>query len=272
MTDTQKVCVICKQDCSTVPRIKNGEGRYACRSCVETKQKQSSREASAHAAQQQRPRTFLDADDGEGFIDLSGVLEAERAAQPTMQAGSACPGCGMRLQDGQTLCLDCGYDTTRGKPAKQRKIKEAKPERTDDPSHPGIARMGIGAACAAGGAIAGTAIWIPASIASGNALHVLTFVVGGFAGAASLIPVRGYGTKMVGLAAALATAIAVAACIAIAPADKNDGYDFTEGGPRVHGLDESARAFFPAVWLLGASCAAYGLASSNPYDDEEKES
>jgi len=34
-TGTEKLCVICGEDCSTRPRIKDKQGRYACRACYE---------------------------------------------------------------------------------------------------------------------------------------------------------------------------------------------------------------------------------------------
>lgn len=34
-TDTRKICVVCQNDCSDVPRVKDDEGNYYCRPCYE---------------------------------------------------------------------------------------------------------------------------------------------------------------------------------------------------------------------------------------------
>lgn len=110
--EQSKVCIHCGQDCSGKPRIKDPQGRYACKACVEARAKQEPAKPpplpTSPAPQSHAP--LLDEDDNP-ILDVvepeTGVLR-ESATQP-------CPACGAQLQPGAVLCTSCGRSLTTGK-------------------------------------------------------------------------------------------------------------------------------------------------------------
>lgn len=107
-----KLCVICGQDCSTRPRQKDAEGRYACTACVE---KQKSRPRPA------KPPPLLDEDDALVALD----------DEPARVAAASCPGCRAPMPGGAVVCLSCGYNMQTGRslatavaaPARERRAR-----------------------------------------------------------------------------------------------------------------------------------------------------
>ena len=120
MTDgqVQKTCVICGEDCSGRPRIKNARGQYACRSCYEAR---AASKAPAPAQSEQ---------DSEDY-GLAGVLDGLAdggAAEPVVPRNAACPACNLPVAAGQAICTSCGCDLRSGKVAKT-KVGRNKPAR-----------------------------------------------------------------------------------------------------------------------------------------------
>jgi hypothetical protein len=119
----EKICVICGEDCSARPRLKDSGGQYACQSCVEARRPQApkarARPAPAAVAVDQAP----DAGGGIGFSmdDYLGDAAPAASADP----GSHCPNCGAGKAAGAVVCMQCGYDSASGK-AMSTKVRKAK--------------------------------------------------------------------------------------------------------------------------------------------------
>lgn len=99
-----KVCVICKQDCSGRPHVKDKQGRYACRACVEKKQAKT---AAAKAPQQ--PQT--------GGTDpvMAKLVEGSVAVKST-----PCSQCSNPIPPDGIVCTNCGFNTETGKSMRTR--------------------------------------------------------------------------------------------------------------------------------------------------------
>jgi len=151
---TSKICVLCNGDCSNKPRVKDGSGRYACKTCqaeADAKARVAGalvagsvappkvvvmREASRAGAgvgsggraSQQGGGSAVPARGGHATavaevesdaIDLSGVVAAERSAMAGIAEGIACRGCGVSVPAGARICTGCGYDfVNKRKPGK----------------------------------------------------------------------------------------------------------------------------------------------------------
>ncbi|MCL4741607.1 MAG: hypothetical protein KJZ54_05315 [Phycisphaerales bacterium] len=100
---TAKVCVICKQDCSGRPHVKDKQGRYACRACIE---KQQARSASKPTLQPQP-----------GGMDpvMARLVEGSVAVKST-----PCPQCSSPIPPGGVVCVQCGFNTETGKSMRTR--------------------------------------------------------------------------------------------------------------------------------------------------------
>ncbi len=82
---SRKTCVICGQDCSQRPRIKDPKGRYYCKECHE---KAKLRRAGA-----------TEPDDGLNLV-LGDI--------------ASCPSCGLPVAAGAVLCTRCGVNVHTG--------------------------------------------------------------------------------------------------------------------------------------------------------------
>jgi uncharacterized Zn finger protein (UPF0148 family) len=117
-----KICGFCGQDCSAKPRIKDQEGRYFCKSCVEQREAevadaqakaQSVAARPATPASLPRPATPRPA--------APPAIEEEDAVMLSLVEGStqvetvACPNCGSPIAMGAVVCMGCGYNTKTGK-------------------------------------------------------------------------------------------------------------------------------------------------------------
>lgn len=98
-----KVCVICKQDCSGRPHVKDRQGRYACRACVE---KQQARVAAKTPPQRQS--------DGLDPV-MARLVEGSVAVKST-----PCPQCSNPIPTGGIVCIQCGFNTETGKSMRTR--------------------------------------------------------------------------------------------------------------------------------------------------------
>ena len=257
--DASKRCIVCGEDCSDRPRVRNAKGQYACKSCLEAKRSE-------------RPPIAVAPPDTDNHR-IAALAELEQAVADTPVVGSHCPGCGKRVGPTQVICLGCGYDLVKGE---ERTIRVKEVKVRPPVVKPTGARLAFAVGVATAGAAIGLGVWAAASAASGLSLHAMSLVVGALAGFGGAIAARGYGTTTLGGAAALATTGAVIAGVALAPGDQIDGFEYDPGGPfepyEVVALDESQRALFPMAWTLFAACAAFGLASTNheeePGDDD----
>lgn len=108
MTDaprSRKVCVLCGQDCSNRPRVRNARGRYYCKSCYE----QAASQRAAMTPVPARPKQT-------GGLDLLGEIVDQLAqpASPTAPARS-CPACGGALDADAVICTNCGHNSKTGR-------------------------------------------------------------------------------------------------------------------------------------------------------------
>ncbi len=87
----QKICTLCKRDCSQRARTKDAQGRYVCQACVD------------RAAAVKAPEV----DDAP--IPLAEPVEPVRSTPP-----KACPSCARRMGEGSVICANCGYDERKG--------------------------------------------------------------------------------------------------------------------------------------------------------------
>ncbi len=105
-----KICIRCKQDCSTRPRTKDAQGRYLCRACQE----------GAAAKPELDPIPIADE-------PLPVALLEEPA--PVALGLQKCPSCGSSIPHGGALCVQCGFDVRKGAQlaTEQGAVKEESP-------------------------------------------------------------------------------------------------------------------------------------------------
>lgn len=78
MGNSLKICVICGEDCSGRPRIKDSKGRYYCKSCHEEALRRKQAPAEAAPPPKPKPELELPVDDGSGM--MAETLEQSEAA------------------------------------------------------------------------------------------------------------------------------------------------------------------------------------------------
>lgn len=107
-----KVCVVCREDCSSRPRTKDSRGNYYCTPCYEQRLEQV-RQGKAPTLV---PPVIDDAapklDDDIFALDPS--LIAQEASPAGGASTSACPSCGMGVQPGGIICMNCGCNLQTG--------------------------------------------------------------------------------------------------------------------------------------------------------------
>lgn len=101
---TGKVCIICRQDCSNRPRIKDARGHYMCKSCAPARPSPNA----TPAAPAPLPLPSADADVPE--IEVFEVMPDSLLGD----GPSSCPGCNSPIPSGSVLCLACGFDVRKG--------------------------------------------------------------------------------------------------------------------------------------------------------------
>jgi len=260
MPTAEKICVLCGEDCSDRPRTKNLDGQYACKSCVEARRERRPAGADAIAAE----GGYELEPDADGLGDLAAL---EAAAEPAAAVAN-CPGCGTRVAVDQVLCTSCGFDIAAGK-ARGTRVREERA--STEAGAPDVARTAL--ACGAAFAFAGVGlgIWIGIGLSLDRSAQAAAIMVGALAGLAGAVTAGGYGTRVIGAAAATATLGACAVALLVVPADNLAGFDWEIGSiggaipviVPVDGVDESMRLLVPAAWSALGIAAAFGLSSTN---------
>lgn len=97
-----KICVVCGEDCSQRQRVRDAQGKYTCKDCVE---KRAAAKPAAAA-----PRT----------------APAEVDAAMAGFDFEPCPGCGAPLAGKANICMSCGYNKTTGKQIKTKVVAAPK--------------------------------------------------------------------------------------------------------------------------------------------------
>jgi len=150
-----KLCVVCGEDCSAKPRVKDERGNYACRECADAAAQQQQQKQQQQQQQPRAAKVALGAGNGQRAMataggssaQASGGLEPEPShpsvwddLTPAVQAGSrACPSCGHGMKDSAVLCLNCGHNELTGKALRTKREKpviigEVKVKRRVDPA------------------------------------------------------------------------------------------------------------------------------------------
>jgi hypothetical protein len=97
-----KICVVCGEDCSQRQRVRDAQGKYTCKDCVE---KRAAAKPAAAA-----PRT----------------APAEVDAAMAGFDFEPCPGCGAPLAGKANICMTCGYNKATGKQIKTKVVAAPK--------------------------------------------------------------------------------------------------------------------------------------------------
>ncbi len=192
----EKVCVICGQSCAGQPRIKDAQGNYAHRACVDAKIAQE------HHQQEQLP---VDDAGMEGMWD--DLPEVEEPAAPAGAPGM-CPSCGQRISPEHVLCVHCGFNTKTGKAMKQR-VLDTSSGRDSKVLKVGAAAGGmalkpvfplIGALVAG---LIGAALWAGIVYFTNYEVGIVAWAIGGMVGIGAAIGARGEGGALTGAMAAI---------------------------------------------------------------------
>ncbi len=120
-----KICVVCGEDCSHSPRVKDPRGRYYCKPCYE----------SARQGGKEHSRRHDDEDERTTSSNWGGSLLDDLDAEESSAASGKCPECDAALEPGAVLCVNCGYILKAGKHIKSEIITDegADPAEADEP-------------------------------------------------------------------------------------------------------------------------------------------
>lgn len=112
-----KVCTLCGEDCSSRPRVKDQQGRYFCKSCVDRRA----------AAKPKAPAPAPPPAEDDSALPASFWSDL-----PTTSNTSPCPGCGALMSNDAVICLSCGHNRQSGRKAKV-KVAKAPRQRSEGP-------------------------------------------------------------------------------------------------------------------------------------------
>lgn len=100
-----KICINCRLDCSTRPRVKDRAGRYVCRDCLKQMKATGQTLPPPPAARASLPAPSKSEQDV-----MAALVDEAVTRQP-----DSCPHCGVPSKKGAVLCLHCGYNRETGK-------------------------------------------------------------------------------------------------------------------------------------------------------------
>lgn len=110
-----KTCLICGEDCSNRPRVKDPQGRYTCKACLEK----------AKAAKEGAPPRKTSAPAPAAMTDDAGVL-SKLIDDSLKQQGPPCTSCGSPMSADQVICVRCGFNKASGKAARTQVLAAPK--------------------------------------------------------------------------------------------------------------------------------------------------
>jgi ribosomal protein L37E len=117
-TGVEKLCLICKQDCSGKPRTKDDKGRYICQACIDKYGPEKVARIIADTDAFTKPY-----DDG---IDLAAAAAVEaKAGAAELTPDQSCTKCGNFMQTSARICMHCGFDRQE-KRVIRTKVEKAK--------------------------------------------------------------------------------------------------------------------------------------------------
>lgn len=263
----EKRCVICGLDCADAPRIRDRSGRYAHRACATRAQPRSKPPATP-------PIPFATdaaALQAEDEPDVMAALLAGVESAPLIDGGqlhASCSNCGYALASESIICMHCGTNAQTGRSVQTRVARPKAEYVAPTPARFGFAAIGAGVAAAAG-----TGIWIALALATDMPHRWMVFPLGAMIAAAALLPVRGRGGRTTGAIAAAFALVAATGALAVTPPDQPEGfileipeYDLKYA---VTPPSETQAAAFTAAWAVLAAFTAFGLAATNPHDEDD---
>ena len=114
-----KTCMFCSADVTNAPRMKDAQGRYACKACADKKMAEAkSRGGSSHSATVAVPSAVANYDVAHsGGMDLADVAKTIKGS---VQNSKQCPACSAFIPQEAVICITCGHNTLTGKAAKTR--------------------------------------------------------------------------------------------------------------------------------------------------------
>ncbi len=157
--DAAKICTICGEDCAARPRVKDVEGNYFCKPCLNDRQRGGGGPAPASGAS-----PFLDASPTAAQALWADV---DQPGRPSVGRDGTryipCMQCGTRMKEDAVLCTACGYNPRRGKRLTTRITKENEPAESAafGETKAGSGRAQHMALAAVGGLIGGAVAGVP---------------------------------------------------------------------------------------------------------------
>jgi len=104
-----KVCIVCGEDCSDRPRLKNSKGRYACRACIGAKREareryraERARRIAEHDPSEPVSPVFANLNDTTGWMAADTIEAATHGRH-----GPRCPVCGKVTRGDGLICDGC---------------------------------------------------------------------------------------------------------------------------------------------------------------------
>ncbi len=143
-----KVCIRCQEDCSNRPRVRDPQGRYVCKRCLQkaVDQKHGGPADAKPSRQRSTPKPapveqpmFEDVDTD--FL-ASYQDQPEGMAMPAQQQSGpmrTCLNCKQPMPADGVVCMQCGYNAQTGRKMKTRTIKTKQPKARKEKVSGGVA-------------------------------------------------------------------------------------------------------------------------------------
>lgn len=121
----EKVCVLCGEDCSRVPRVKNKAGRYACETCLAEAKARREAHVVAYSGGGDEKTDGLGGD----LVGESELLRLEDVVgEGLFPSADRCPKCGVPMLRDAVLCVSCGHHRGSGKSVLEIEAKRSAAE------------------------------------------------------------------------------------------------------------------------------------------------
>ncbi len=134
-----KQCCLCGADCSDRPRIKDAQGRYACRECAERARAKRA-PAAPPPPVPSAPRPAASAHAG-GFDMLDGLQQTDDG-RLLGKDQKPCPSCARAMPADGVICVQCGYNVATGRAQRTRIVQEKAPKQAR--SRPSVGELPYG--------------------------------------------------------------------------------------------------------------------------------
>lgn len=125
-----KTCLICGLDVSNKPRVKDSQGRYTCKECLDraVKAKAAQQQARSPSPAPAAPGSPAPAPADEPVTSNAFLLDL---GKPSLKDGQhACPNCARPVMNDAKICVNCGMNQQTGQ---RLHIQVHKPETKTKP-------------------------------------------------------------------------------------------------------------------------------------------